>query len=191
MKDTVENPASEFESLATPHLDALLRTAERLTRSASDAEDLLQDTLLKGYRFFDRFERGTNFKAWIFKILMNAFVNTYRSRRRANLATDVDLEEEVRDAPPPGEDAESGETFTRREAMVFDLVDDRVKQALLDLPESLRIVFMLSTLEDLKYREIADVLGCPVGTVMSRLFRSRAILKERLLHYAQETGYLR
>lgn len=143
--------------------------------------------MLKGYRFFGRFEEGTNFKAWIFKILMNAFVNTYRARRRQKVAAEGEFDEEWDDpkAALPNVDAD---TFLAREKAALETVDDRIKQALIELPESLRIVFMLSTLEDLKYREIADILDCPVGTVMSRLFRARAMLKERLRQFAEETG---
>jgi RNA polymerase sigma-70 factor (ECF subfamily) len=180
-------PSLDFEHLVTPHLDALLRTAQRLTASSVDAEDLVQETLLKGYRFFGRFEEGTNFKAWIFKILMNAFVNTYRARRRQKFATEGEFDEEWGD-PKANQPQVDAETFSARERAALETVDDRIKQALIELPESLRIVFMLSTLEDLKYREIADILDCPVGTVMSRLFRARAMLKERLRQFAEETG---
>ena len=187
------NPADTgtFETLLAPHLDALLRTAERLTGSASDAEDLVQESLLKGLRFFDRFERDTNFKAWIFKILMNGFVNTYRARKRRGPSVDVDAVSEALTADEPADVTAERPTFNDRESMMFELVDERVKQALMELPEELRTVFLLSAVEGFKYREIADIMDCPVGTVMSRLFRGRAMLKERLTTFAREAGYLR
>jgi len=172
--------ASQFEALASPHLDALLRTARRLVRDANDAEDLVQDTLLKGYRFFDRFEEESNFKAWIFKILMNTFVNLYRQKRRRGPTVDADMAAEVEAEERPGAEIEEIQSFAGREEAILELVDQRIKQAVEDLPEHLRLVFSLSAIEDLKYREIADVLEVPVGTVMSRLFRARAMLKDRL-----------
>ncbi len=172
--------ASQYEALASPHLDALLRTARRLVRDANEAEDLVQDALLKGFRFFDRFEQESNFKAWIFKILMNTFVNLYRQKRRRGPTVDADMAAEVEAEERPGAEVEEIPSFAGREEAILELVDERIKQAVLDLPEHLRLVFSLSAVEDLKYREIADVLDVPVGTVMSRLFRARAMLKERL-----------
>ena len=182
--------AERFEALVEPHVDALLRTAQRLTRDDGSAEDLVQDALLKGFRFFDRFEPETNFKAWIFKILMNAFVNTYRRRQRLGAQTDLDAAMEAVDEESIPATSDLADTYSGRQAAVFELVDDRVRQALLDLPEHLRIVFMLAVIEDLKYREIADILECPVGTVMSRLFRARAMLRQRLEQFADEAGYV-
>ena len=177
--------ALEYEVLLTPQLDALLRTARRLTRDLNDAEDLVQEAVLKGLRFFDRFEPGSNFKAWIFRILMNAFVNSYRRRRRQSATMDMEQAQDVI-AQPPTTDPTRELSLRDREEAVLELVDDRIRQALDELPEQLRIVFMLNVLEDLKYREIAEILECPVGTVMSRLFRARAMLKDRLVHFAAE-----
>ena len=180
-----QDGAAQFEALVTPQLDAMLRTAQRLTKDANDAEDLVQETMLKGLRFFDRFEPNSNFKAWIFKILMNAFVNSYRKRKRQGPTVDMEVAAEVvaEEKLDPSADLEL--SFEDREEAVFELIDERIKQALLDLPEHLRVVFMLNVLEGLKYREISEILECPVGTVMSRLFRARSMLKERLIHFAE------
>ena len=181
--------AAEFEALVTPHFDAMLRTARRLVADANDAEDLVQEAVLRGYRFFGRFERDTNFKAWIFKILMNTFVNHYRRRKRQEVSYDLESgegPEAVADEVDPLDDAE---TLAERERILLDQVDERIKQAVEELPEHLRAVFMLAGVEGFKYREIAKILDCPVGTVMSRLFRGRAMLKQRLLVVAEEDGF--
>ena len=182
-----DNATATFEAHLAPHLDALLRTAHRLTQDAAQAEDLLQDALLKAFRFFDSFQPDSNFKAWIFKILTNTFVNAYRSRQRRGNQVDLEsLGEAETPHRPDQPDAEL--SFTERTEAVYELVDERIRQALLDLPENLRTVFVLAAVEELKYREIAEILDCPVGTVMSRLFRGRALLKQRLESFAEEEG---
>lgn len=187
MANTVSD-TSEFEEMLSPHLDGLMRTAKRLASGTADAEDLVQETLLRGFRFFHRFERGSNFRAWIFKILTNTFVNLYRARRRSPNRNDADLDETPGAETSDSAAALSRPTFSMREKEILEFVDDRIKQAILELPESLRLVFMLATIEDMKYREIAEILDCPVGTVMSRLFRSREMLKDRLADMAAEGG---
>jgi RNA polymerase sigma-70 factor (ECF subfamily) len=181
----INDQATQFEDLVTPQLDAMLRTAQRLTKDANDAEDLVQDTMLKGLRFFDRFQPDSNFKAWIFKILMNAFVNSYRKKKRQGPTVDMEIAAEIVAEEPLDPSSEVGLELPQRQEAIFEQIDERIKQALLDLPEHLRIVFMLNVLEDLKYREISEILDCPVGTVMSRLFRARGMLKERLAHFAE------
>lgn len=185
MRMAQEDTAKQFEVLVTPQLDAMLRTAQRLTKDSNDAEDLVQETMLKGLRFFDRFQDGSNFKAWIFKILMNAFVNTYRKKKRQGPTVDMEVASEIVADSSEDQGGNPLAPFPDREEAIFELIDERIKHALLDLPEHLRIVFMLNVLEDLKYREIANILDCPVGTVMSRLFRARGMLKERLIHFAE------
>jgi RNA polymerase sigma-70 factor (ECF subfamily) len=173
----------EFEAVMLPHLDALYGAALRMTRNERDAEDLVQDATLKAFRFFHRFEPGTNAKAWLFKILTNTFVNKYRKRQRERSVLDeVEAEEAVtlHSDSPDQRDPES--------ALLGRLVSDHVKQALERVPEEFRLAVVLADLEDFSYREIADIMECPIGTVMSRLYRGRRMLQRTLQSYAQEQG---
>lgn len=181
---------ARFLELVDPQLDALHRTALRLTRDAGHAEDLVQETLLRAYRGIDGFAPETNFKAWIFRILMNTFINRYRRDRSRIRETELDGLVEPEALDRPGEEAGLLDRPGATVEGVFEQVDERIRAAVLDLPESLRTVFLLAVVEGLKYREVADAVGCPVGTVMSRLFRGRAILRERLKSFAAEEGYL-
>src|SRR5512137_956023 len=178
---------SEFEQLALRHLDALYATAMRLTRNERDAEDLVQDALLRAYRFFDRFERGTNIKAWLFKILTNTFINRYRRTSKERTLVDGPEQEAVqgqlvsRDAADAAADPER---------WYFDRVlSEDVLAAVDALPLDFRLVVILADLQEFSYREIADVLDVPVGTVMSRLFRGRRLLQKALAGYAVESGF--
>src|SRR5215831_14213376 len=169
----------EFEELALPHLDSLYGTALRLTHNEKDAEDLVQDTLLRAFRFFHRFERGTNVKAWLFKILTNTFANKYRKRQRERTILDeVQTQAEINEAGLPDPEA----------ALAARLVSDQVKEALESVPEEFRLAVILADLEDFSYREIAEIVDCPIGTVMSRIYRGRRILQRKLLAYAREAG---
>ena len=178
-----------FEKEALPHVDALFSVGYRLTRNERDAEDLVQDTLLRGFRFFHRFESGTNCKAWLFKILHNTFVNKYRRRVR---------EREVAGALEAGGGA--GPTVSQQaldasrdpeHAILEGMLSDDVKRALDALPEDFRLAVVLCDLEELSYREIAEVMECPVGTVMSRLHRGRRLLQDMLRSYAIERGIVK
>ena len=169
----------EFEDLALPHLDSLYGTALRLTHHEKDAEDLVQDTLLRAFRFFHRFERGTNVKAWLFKILTNTFANKYRKRQRERVILDeVQTQFELDDVRAPDPEA----------ALAARLVSDHVKEALESVPEEFRLAVILADLEDFSYREISEIVDCPIGTVMSRIYRGRRLLQKKLLAYARETG---
>jgi RNA polymerase sigma-70 factor (ECF subfamily) len=169
----------EFEELALPHLDSLYGTALRLTHNEKDAEDLVQDTILRAFRFFHRFERGTNVKAWLFKILTNTFANKYRKRQRERTILDeVQTQAEIHEAGLPDPEA----------ALAARLVSDQVKEALESVPEEFRLAVILADLEDFSYREIAEIVDCPIGTVMSRIYRGRRILQRKLLAYAREAG---
>jgi RNA polymerase sigma-70 factor, ECF subfamily len=169
----------EFEELALPHLDSLYGTALRLTHNEKDAEDLVQDTLLRAFRFFHRFERGTNVKAWLFKILSNTFANKYRKRQRERTILDeVQTQAEIGESGLPDPEA----------ALAARLVSDQVKEALESVPEEFRLAVILADLEDFSYREIAEIVDCPIGTVMSRIYRGRRILQRKLLAYAREAG---
>jgi RNA polymerase sigma-70 factor (ECF subfamily) len=176
---------ARFESEALPHLDALFRTALRLTRNRRDAEDLVQETYFKAYRAFDRYVPGTNCKAWLFKILTNTGINA--AVRKARRPSEVDFDEV---APLLPQATSAGlDVPTRGEIAAFaDLVDDEVKAALESVPEPFRIVFILSVIEGLTYQEIADVVGIPIGTVMSRLYRARKALQAALRDYARRRG---
>lgn len=175
---------ARFEGEMLPHLDALYRVALRLTRSPADAADLVQETMLKAYRGYDGFAPGTNAKGWLLTILRHAFINEYRRRSRRPETMDLDTAEAIAAFPEQGlEDPQ--ERF-------FDgIVDEEVLRAVDDLPEVFREAIVLSDIEGLNYQETAQVLGIPVGTVKSRLFRGRRMLKARLYRYAVDMGYVR
>jgi RNA polymerase sigma-70 factor (ECF subfamily) len=175
---------ARFEREMLPHLDALYRVALRLTRSPADADDLVQETMLKAHRGFDGFTPGTNAKGWLLTILRHAFINEYRRRSRRPETMDLDTAEAIAALPEEGL-AGAGDRF-------FDgLVDEAVLRAVDELPEVFREAVVLSDVEGLNYQETAQVLGVPVGTVKSRLFRGRRLLKARLYRYALEMGYVK
>ena len=179
----------EFEREALPHLGALHGTALRLTRNERDAEDLVQDTILRAYRYFARFEPGTNCKAWLFKILTNTFITRYHGRKRdLELALAVAEEAETKDilsheAQHSARDPEG--------AVASRLLSDDVVRALESLPPEFRLVVLLCDIEEFSYKEIAEIMECPVGTVMSRLFRARRLLQRALHDYAVEQGIIK
>lgn len=156
-------------------------------RDPSLADDLVQEALLKAWRFFHSFKAGTNFKAWMFRVLYTVFVSQTRERKTP-LQDSADSIEEIESRESPIEEL-SRPSLVERERAVLEAVDDRVKAAVEDLAPDLRTTFLLSTIEGLKYREIAEVMGCPLGTVMSRLFRSRRMLQDRLAQYARGLNF--
>ncbi len=178
----------EFESLALAQLDSLYSAALRLTKNERDAEDLVQDTCMRAFRFFDKFERGTNIKAWLFKILTNTFINRYR--RKVKERTLVEGSE--RDAVHERFISRDASDFAANpEQYFFDrLLSDDVLRAMDALPIEFRLVVILADLQEFSYKEIADILECPVGTVMSRLFRGRKLLQKTLRQYALGEGVL-
>ncbi len=179
----------EFEELAIPHTDALLRTALRMTRNQSDAEDLVQEAFLKAYRFFHRFERGTNIRAWLFKIMTNLFINSYRNRAKRPQETSFD---EVEENFLYNKLAEEGRAGTNPEKELFDkLYTDEVQQVLDRLPEEFRMVVMLNFVEGFAYQEIAEIMGIELGTVKSRLHRGRKMLQKGLWEHAKKAGYVK
>jgi RNA polymerase sigma-70 factor (ECF subfamily) len=180
----VTTTQGEFETLVRPHLDALYRTALRMTGSGPSAEDLVQDVFLKAYRNLHRFESGTNFKAWIFTILTNTYINEYRRQSRAPVVTDF---AEIEPEGAPETDYIRAEDVER----LGDRLGDQAKQAIAKIPEEFRLIFLLSTFEDMSYKEIAAMLGIPIGTVMSRLFRARRILRDELASFARREGFLK
>jgi RNA polymerase sigma-70 factor, ECF subfamily len=178
----------EFEALALTHLDSLYASALRLTKNERDAEDLVQDTCMRAYRFFDKFERGTNIKAWLFRILTNTFINRYRRKVKERSATEGPEQEAVQ-ALFFSQDAT--DQANNPERFLFDrLLSDDVLRAIDSLPIDFRMVVILADLQEFSYKEIADILGCPVGTVMSRLFRGRKQLQKMLRDYAAGLGVL-
>src|SRR5471030_835290 len=178
----------EFEGLALEHVDPLYSAALRLTKNERDAEDLVQDCFLRAFRFFDKFERGTNIKAWLFKILTNTFINRYRRKVKERTVVEGAAREGnnerfvARDA---------NESSSNPEQYLFDrLLSDDVLKAIDELPIDFRMVVILADLQEFAYKEIAEILDCPVGTVMSRLFRGRRMLQKQLHAYAVEQGII-
>jgi RNA polymerase sigma-70 factor, ECF subfamily len=171
------SPAFEAEALAS--LDSLYRAALRLTRVPADAEDLVQDTYLKAFRAADRFEPGTNLRAWLFTILHNTARNRARDRARDNVAVDSELVDQAADAPAPGAGLGSrGET--PESLLLHDMLAPELQAAIDALPESFRQAVLLRDVEEFSYAEIADMLSIPLGTVMSRISRGRRLLFEQL-----------
>jgi len=179
----------EFERLALAHLDGLYAAAFRLTKNERDAEDLVQDTFLRAYRFFDKFERGTNIKAWLYKILTNTFINRYRRSVKERSLVEGSDRDAVQDRVISREAAEHA---ANPEQHFFDrLVSDDVIRAIDAVPIDFRMVVILADLQEFSYKEIADILDIPVGTVMSRLYRGRRLLQKALAGRADATGGLR
>lgn len=181
----VDDKRASFEREALVHLDALYRVALRLTGNPSDADDLVQETMLKAYRAWHQYEQGTNAKGWLLTILRHAFINEYRRRRRHPETVDLDaiepyavLDDERQDDDPQGQ--------------FFDkIVDDEVLQAIDALPEQFREAVVLSDVEGMSYEEVARILDVPIGTVKSRLFRGRRLLQAKLYEYAVSMGYIK
>jgi RNA polymerase sigma-70 factor (ECF subfamily) len=176
---------AEFERQVLPHLDSLYAVAMRLLRNERDAEDLVQDTVLRAFRFFHRFQPDTNCRAWLLKILHNVFITQYRQRVRERELLEAASADEG--APP----ATGSAPIDPETELAAGLLSDDVRRALARLPEEFRTAVVLCDLEGLSYREIADVMDCPVGTVMSRLHRGRRLLQESLRGYAAEAGITR
>jgi RNA polymerase sigma-70 factor, ECF subfamily len=178
---------ARFEEEALKHLDALYRTALRMTRNPSDAEDLVQDALVRGYRFYDRFEPGTNFRAWLFKILTNTYINSYRRKQGRPQESSLEDTEEFFLYNQLSND---GERVTDVEDTVLDrLGADSIQRAIDQLPPQFRTTVQLSDVEGLSYAEIAEATGVAKGTVMSRLFRGRRQLQRALWDQAQAAGF--
>jgi RNA polymerase sigma-70 factor, ECF subfamily len=184
-----EEAKKKFEEIAFEHMNSLYSTALRMTRNTMEAEDLVQDTYLRAYRFFDKFEEGTNFKAWVFKILTNTFINKYRKKVRTPQS--VQLEKVEFGLADEEDKQEPAEWSGYEEERYQELFDDDVKAALSQLTEEFRIVIILADIEGFSYKEIADMIDRPIGTVMSRLFRGRRILQRILDKYARREGYIK
>ena len=179
---------ARFSHEALGHLDSLYGAALRYTRDARDAEDLVQDTVLTAYRFFDRFEAGSNCKAWLFKILTNTFINKYRRRVREREVRDQLVEDE---APSLISEQNREASKNPERFLPSNLMSEDVRRALDAVPSDYRMAVVLCDLEDFSYKEIAEIMDCPVGTVMSRLHRGRRLLQRALHDYAVEQGVLK
>ncbi len=178
-----------FEQAAIPFLDGLYNMAYRLTRNAEDAEDLVQETYFKAYKHYDKFEAGTNLKAWLFRIMKNTFINGYRKiQNRPPQSPFSDIEDSFENLVDSGGVRESKNP---EQEFLAKVMDEDVQEAIDTLREDYRMVILLVDLEGFSYKEAASILEVPVGTVMSRLYRGRRMLEQVLLDYARKQGYLR
>lgn len=177
-----EKREKEFAEIALQYMNSVYKAALRMTRDETEAQDLVQDAYLRAYRFFDKFEKGTNFRAWLFKILKNIYINKYRKESKRPQMVDISNVEASGDLAV---------TATPEDEIFDKLLDDDVTGAIDALPEEFRLAIILSDLEGFAYKEVAEILDIPIGTVMSRLHRGRRLLRNSLHEYAVKRGYVR
>lgn len=187
-KAAVNDKRKSFDAEALPHMDALYRTALRMTKNVNDAEDLVQEAYVKAYRFWDKFEPGSNARAWLFKIMTNVFINEYRSKSRSPMAVNVD---ELDDNFLYGQLATTSPGDDPEKQLFSKIFDEDVKRAIENLPEDFRMVVVLSFIEGFSYQEIAEIADLQLGTVKSRLHRGRKLLQKELLDYAVKNGFVK
>jgi RNA polymerase sigma-70 factor, ECF subfamily len=178
---------SDFDVEVIPHLNALRSYALKMTNDVEESEDLLQDTLFKAFKYIHSFKKGSNSKAWLFRIMINSFINDYRKKIKRPFKVEFDDEQNFY------ENIESEEVKTAhiQQDAFSDILDDEIIKALSVLPDNFRTVVFLSDVEGYSYKEISDFVDCPVGTVRSRLHRTRKILHALLYKYAAQNGYVR
>ncbi len=176
----------EFESEAIPHMDILYNYALRMTGNSDDANDLVQETYLKAFRFWDKYEKGTNIRAWLFRIMKNSYINRYRKESKEPETIDYEnianFYNTIRHQYTDQNDLQ--------EKIFGGLLEDDVARALESLPEDFRTVVILSDIEGLSYEEIAEFVDCPIGTIRSRLHRGRKMLQTKLFNFAKKHGYV-
>jgi RNA polymerase sigma-70 factor (ECF subfamily) len=187
--ETVEERTARFERDALVYIDQLYSAAMRMTRNPQDAEDLVQETYAKAFAAFHQFKAGTNLKAWLYRILTNAYINTYRKRQRQPIQ---DPHEQIEDWQLARAETHTSSGLKSAEMQALEgLPDSDVKEALQQIPEDFRLAVYLADVEGFAYKEIAEIMGTPVGTVMSRLHRGRGQLRTLLADYARERGLVR
>lgn len=186
MWDSIQEKHKAFESDALQHLDSLYNSALKLTYNEEDAKDLVQETFLKAFRFFDQYEPGTSCKAWLYKILKNTFINKYRKKMRQPEQVDFDSVEPFVELI---KDKNFQDSKSLDVGILNSFLSDEINEALSRLSYDFRMVLLLSDIEGFSYKEIADILDCPIGTIRSRLSRGRKMMFKNLLKYAKKEGY--
>ena len=187
-KESAAERKKRFERDALQYMNQLYAAAMRYTKNPEDAQDLVQDTYAKAYTSFHQFEPGTNLKAWLYRVLTTTFINTYRKDQRRPQTSDSELEDwQIAEASSHTSD----QGKSSQDVVLENLPDSDIKNALAEIPEEFRMAVYLADVEGFSYKEIAEIVGVPAGTVMSRLHRGRKQLREKLTDYARERGYVK